>query len=84
MTAATWTVGQCVSWDIPHDGTATVLITYISGHQASYVSRDGTRETADATAYRTLAQATAGWRPATPAETAAFHAGRKPQPENWH
>lgn len=72
-----------MSWDL-RDGPATVLITSADRSDITYQSADGHREIVSATAYRTLAVQTAGWRPATPDEMAAYKARRRPAPGNWN
>lgn len=80
---ATFHPGQHMSWDL-RDGPTTVLITSVSRSDITYQSADGHRETVSATPYRTLAQQTAGWRPATTDEATAYKARRRPAPQNWN
>ncbi|MHB9861925.1 hypothetical protein [Streptomyces sp. YIM S03343] len=77
-----YTGGQYVTWDT-WCGPTTVQITHADRFRIGYRSADDHREAAEATAFNTLAEATADWRPATPEEIAAFKARFRPAPENW-
>ncbi|MEU9736492.1 hypothetical protein [Streptomyces sp. NPDC048002] len=78
-----FTEGQYVSWDT-WDGPTTVQITAVDRFHITYRSEDDHRETVDETVFRSLAEQTANWRPATEAEAAAFTARFRPAPENWN
>lgn len=78
-----FTEGQHVSWDHRNDVT-TVQLTTVDRFHITYRSADDHREIVDATAFRSLAEKTADWRPATEAEAAAFKARFRPAPENWN
>lgn len=73
--------GECVSWDVR--GVATVRVTSASSNSITYESSDGHSEIIFADMWRTLAEKTSRWRPATAEETAAFKARYRPAPENW-
>ncbi|GAA3592641.1 hypothetical protein [Streptomyces osmaniensis] len=79
-----FTEGQYVSWDHHRDGVTTVQLTTVDRFNITYRSTDDHREIVEATAFRSLAEKTADWRPATEAEAAAFKARFRPAPENWN
>ncbi|GAA2100632.1 hypothetical protein GCM10009801_73300 [Streptomyces albiaxialis] len=60
-----------------------VRITGVYPWHITYECSDGVLESVDETAYRTLAEQTADWRPATPEEIAAFKARYRPAPVNY-
>ncbi|MFF0794642.1 hypothetical protein [Streptomyces spiralis] len=75
--------GQYISWD-HGDGVTTVQLTTVNRYHITYRSADDHREIVDATVFRSLAEQTADWRPATQEEAAAFRARFRPAPENWN
>jgi Lon protease-like protein len=83
MAPQQYTAGQFISWDLSRDGAVTVKLTGVDRFRISYRSWDGVTEAVEATAYRTLAQQTADWRPATPEEIATFERLDRPAPQNW-
>ncbi|MER5698555.1 hypothetical protein ABT088_44845 [Streptomyces mirabilis] len=76
--------GQYVSWDHHRDGATTVQITAVDRFHITYRSADDHRERVESTVFRSLAEQTADWRPATEEEAAAFKARCRPAPENWN
>lgn len=82
-----WKAGQIVSWDL-HDGAATVRVTSVSptgyNPSISYESSDGHSEIMIESTWRSLADLTRRWRPATEDEQARFLTRYTPAPQNWH
>ncbi|MEJ8654940.1 hypothetical protein [Streptomyces sp. MS1.AVA.4] len=75
--------GQFVSWDHHRNGATTVEVMVVDRFHITYRSADDYRDRAEATVFRSLAEQTANWRPATDEEIASFRARFRPAPQNW-
>lgn len=76
-------VGTCVSWTVPSHDTVTVRIASVGDYGVGTVSTDGFHDLHPTSWAIDLDDIAAGWRPATPDETATFNARYRPAPENW-
>ncbi|MFD8221927.1 hypothetical protein ACFXKC_10890 [Streptomyces sp. NPDC059340] len=78
-----FTEGQYVSWEV-RGSVTTVQVTVATAHRIAYRSADDYVDAVESTVFRSLAEKTADWRPATAEESAAFKARFRPGPENWN
>ncbi|MET8292198.1 hypothetical protein ABZV80_44955 [Streptomyces sp. NPDC005132] len=78
-----FTAGEYVSW-ATRDGATTVQVTVSTPHRIAYRSADDYVDAVESTVFRSLAENTADWRPATAQEIAAFKARFHAAPENWN
>ncbi|MFD4588323.1 hypothetical protein [Streptomyces sp. NPDC058434] len=77
------TEGQFVSWDHHRNGPTTVQVMVVDRFRITYRYADDYWDSVEATVFRSLAEHTANWRPASDEEIASFRARFRPAPQNW-
>jgi hypothetical protein len=75
-----WKEGDYITWPGIAD---CYLLTAVDRFHISYEARDGVTQGVDATMFRSLAQQTEDWQPATPEQIDRFKRLYRPAPQNW-